>query len=140
MAGVDGKFIIIKVGSVTVLGQTSGSDENSVNMLETTDKLSKDAITGITHKTYIAGDRDGTVSLEGNFDFNADNWRELYDLYLGQVVPATMYVGSTEVGETYIEQDGWLSGITRTYGQNAIATYSATFQKTGVPTVEVVPS
>lgn len=136
----DGKHIIIKVGSVTVLGQTSGSLEYSVDMLETTDKLSKDPVTGITHKTYIAGDRDGTISIEGNNDMDANGWPELFDLYATQTVAATIYYGSTVAGEKYYSQSGWLSNLSRTDGQNAIATYSATFQKTGPATEEIVPT
>lgn len=136
----DGKHIIIKVGSVTVLGQTSGSLEYSVDMLETTDKLSKDPVTGITHKTYIAGDRDGTISIEGNNDMDANGWPELFDLYATQTVAATIYYGSTVAGEKYYSQSGWLSSLSRTDGQNAIATYSATFQKTGPATEEIVPT
>lgn len=136
----DGKQIIVKVGSVTVLGQTSGSLEYSVDMLETTDKLSKDPVTGITHKTYIAGDRDGTISIEGNTSMDANGWPELYDIYAGQTVAATIYYGSTTAGEKYYSQSGWLSSLSRTDGQNAIATYSATFQKTGAPSENVVPT
>ena len=136
----DGKQIIIKVGTVTVLGQTSGSLEYSVDMLETTDKLSKDPVTGITHKTYIAGDRDGTISIEGNTSMDANGWPELFDLYATQTVAATIYYGSTVAGQKYYSQSGWLSSLSRTDGQNAIATYSATFQKTGPATELVVPT
>lgn len=136
----DGKKIIIKVGSVTVLGQTSGSLEYSVDMLETTDKLSKDPVTGITHKTYIAGDRDGTISIEGNTSMDANGWPELFDLYASQTVAATIYYGSEVAGEKYYSQSGWLSSLNRTDGQNAIATYSASFQKTGPATELVVPT
>lgn len=136
----DGKQIIIKVGSVTVLGQTSGSLEYSVDMLETTNKLSKDPVTGITHKTYIAGDRDGTISIEGNTSMDANGWPELFDLYVDQTVAAIIYYGSTVAGQKYYSQSGWLSSLSRTDGQNAISTYSATFQKTGPSTELVVPT
>lgn len=136
----DGKHIIVKVGSVTVLGQTSGSLEYSVDMLETTDKLSKDVVTGVTHKTYIAGDRDGTISIEGNTSMDSNGWPELFDLYKDQTVAATIYYGSTVAGEKYYSQSGWLSSLSRTDGQNAISTYSATFQKTGPATENVVPT
>jgi hypothetical protein len=136
----DGKHIIIKVGTVTVLGQTSGSLDYSIDMLETTDKLTKDPVTGITHKTYIAGDRDGTISIEGNTSMDANGWPELFDLYESQVMAATIYYGSTVAGQKFYSQSGWLSGLTRTDGQNSIATYSATFQKTGPATEAVVPT
>jgi hypothetical protein len=136
----DGKRVMLKVGSITVLGQTSGSLEYSIDMLETTDKLSKDPTTGITHKTYIAGDRDGTISLEFNTSMDANGFPALFDLYEGQVVAATIYYGSTVPGEKYYSQSGWLSSLSRTDGQNAIATGSATFQKTGPATELVVPT
>lgn len=136
----DGKRIVIKVGNVTVLGQTSGSMDLSVDMLETTDKLSKDPVTGITHKTYIPGDRDGTIGIEGNTDMDANGWPELYDMYAGQTVAATIYYGSTTPGEKYYSQSGWLSSLSRTDGQNAIATYSATFQKSGAISELTVPT
>lgn len=133
----DGKHILVIVGNVTVLGQTSGSLEYSVDMLETTDKLTKDPITGITHKTYIAGDRDGTISIEGNTAMDANGWPELFDLYANQTVAATIKYGSTVPGEKFYTQSGWLSSLSRTDGQNAISTYSASFQKTG-PAVESI--
>jgi hypothetical protein len=136
----DGKHIIVKVGTVTVLGQTSGSLDYSIDMLETTDKLTKDPVTGITHKTYIAGDRDGTISIEGNTSMDANGWPELFDLYESQTVAATITYGSTVAGQKFYSQSGLLSGLTRTDGQNSIATYSATFQKTGPATEAIVPT
>jgi|SRR3990172_9111574 len=135
---IDGKFVILKVATTAVLGQTSGGMEGTVEMLETTDKLSKDPTTGITHKTYIAGDRDGTVTVEGNSSFEAGNWSLLYNEYLTAVVPATLYYGGTETGEKYYSQSGWLMSISRTDPQNGISTYSASFQKTGAPTESTV--
>jgi len=135
---IDGKFVILKVGIISVLGQTSGGMEATVEMLETTDKLSKDPATGITHKTYIAGDRDGTQTVEGNASFEDNNWSLLYEMYLTAVAPATIYYGGTEPGEKYYSQSGWLMSISRTDPQNGISTYSAQFQKTGVPTENTV--
>jgi hypothetical protein len=136
----DGKQVIVKVGSITVLGQTSGSLDYSIDMLETTDKLSKDPVTGITHKTYIPGDRDGTIGLEGNTSMDANGWPELYSMYAGQTVAATIYYGSTVAGQKYYSQSGWLSSLSRTDGQNAISTYSATFQKSGAVQELTVPT
>jgi|GEM_PF-1529607 len=136
----DGKFIIIKVGTTTIKGQISGSDEATVDMLETTDKLTKDAVTGITHKTFIAGDRNSTLTIEGNFDQEDDNWETLYALYRTQVATAVAYFGGVKAGDTFIEQAAWLSNVTRTYGQNAVATYSASLQLSGVPTLGTVPT
>jgi hypothetical protein len=112
----------------------------SIDMLETTDKLTKDPVTGITHKTYIAGDRDGTISIEGNTSMDANGWPELFDLYESQTVAATITYGSTVAGQKFYSQSGLLSGLTRTDGQNSIATYSATFQKTGPATEAIVPT
>lgn len=130
----DGKHILVIVGTTQVLGQTSGSLEYSVDMLETTDKASKDPVTGITHKTYISGDRDGTISIEGNTKMDSNGWPYLFSVYAGQTVAATIKYGSTVVGEKFYTQSGLLSALSRTDGQNAIATYSATFQKTGPAT------
>jgi hypothetical protein len=140
MSAFDGKHIIVKVGSITVLGQTSGSLDYSIDMLETTDKLTKDPVTGITHKTYIPGDRDGTISIEGNTSMDANGWPELFDVYATQTVAATIYYGSAVAGQKYYSQSGFLSSLTRTDGQNAVATYSATFQKSGPATEAIVPT
>jgi len=137
---IDGKFVLLKVGSTVVLGQTGGSLEYSVDMLETTDKLSKDPVTGITHKTYIAGDRDGTISIEGNQKDTADGWPLLYGLYANAVTPATLIYGGTRPGEKFYTQSGWLTSISRTDPTNGISTYSASFQKTGAPTESTVSS
>jgi hypothetical protein len=130
----DGKYVIVKVGSIEVLGQTSGSLEYSVDMLETTDKLSKDPTTGITHKTYIAGDRDGTISIEFNTKDDADGFPALFALYAGQTTPATLIYGGTKPGDKFYTQTGWLSSLSTTDPMNAISTGSASFQKSGAPT------
>jgi hypothetical protein len=129
----DGKKVIVKIGGDTFLGQTSSSLDFSVDMLETTDKLTKDPVTGITHKTYIAGDRDGTIGIDFNSKDDPEGFPLLFDLYANQVVPATITYGGEEPGDKFYTLSGWLSNATRTDGQNAIATGSATFQKTGVP-------
>jgi len=134
----DGKFILVKVEGVAVLGQTSGSLDYSVDMLEVTDKLSKDPVTGITHKEYIAGDRDGTISIDFNSKDDPNGFPLLFDMYENQTVPATIVYGSDKLGEKFYEQDGWLSNLTRTAGQNAIETGSATFQKSGAPVEKTV--
>jgi len=135
----DGKHIIVKVGSITVLGQTSGSLDYSIDMLETTDKLTKDPVTGITHKTYIPGDRDGTITIEFNTSMDANGFPALFDLYQGQTVAATITYGSTVAGQKFYSQSGWLSGLNRTDGQNSIATGTANFQKSG-PAIESIVS
>jgi hypothetical protein len=129
----DGKFVLVKVGTTTVLGQTSGSLEYSVDMLETTDKLTKDPVTGITHKTYIAGDRDGTISIEGNVNDGSNGWPLLYNSFATQTVAASIVYGSEIPGGKIYTQSGFITSISRTDGQNSISTYSATFQKTGAP-------
>lgn len=135
---IDGKYVLLQVGATVVLGQTGGSLDYSVDMLETTDKLSKDPVTGITHKTYIAGDRDGTITIDGNQKDESDGWPLLYNLYNTQVVPASIRYGGTEPGQKFYTQDGWLTSISRTDPRNGISTYSATFQKTGPATESTV--
>jgi hypothetical protein len=130
----DGKHVILQVDSVTVLGQTSGGMDYTIDALETTTKDDKDPSTGITHKTYILGDRDGTINIEGNTSDDANGWSLLYDLYETQVTPATLVYGGTEPGQKFYTQDGWLTSVSRSDPQNAIGTYSATFQKSGAPT------
>jgi hypothetical protein len=130
----DGKQIILKVDDVVVLGQTSGGYDLTSEPLETTDKLSKDALTGITHKTYILGDRDGTITIDGNTKDDAAAWPLLFDLYATQVASATIYYGGEETGEKFYSQQGWLTAVNRSDAQNTISTYSATFQKSGPPT------
>lgn len=130
----DGKHIILKVGAVIVLGQTSGGMDLTSESLETTDKLSKDPVSGITHKTYILGDRDGTIKVDGNTKDDPNGWPLLYNLYKTQVTPATLVYGGEKSGEKFYTQQGWLTSVNRTDAQNTISTYTATFQKSGVPT------
>lgn len=135
---IDGKHVLLKVGSTVVLGQTGGSLEFSVDMLETTDKSDKDPSTGVTHKTYIAGDRDGTITIDGNYKDGANGWPLLFDLYATQVTPATLYYGSTVPGQKAYTQDGWITSVSRTDPRNGISTYSASFQKSGAPVESTV--
>ena len=130
----DGKYVIVQVGAVTALGQTSASLEFTVDMLETTDKLSKDPATGITHKTYIAGDRDGTISIDFNTKDDANGFPALFALYAGQVAPATLTYGGQANGDKFYTVTGWLTNLSTTDPMNAISTGSASFQATGVPT------
>ena len=130
----DGKFVVVKVGAITALGQTSSSLEFTVDMLETTDKLSKNVTTGITHKTYIAGDRDATISIDFNTKDDANGFPALYALYATQVVTATITYGGEKPGDKFYTVTGWLSNLSTTDPQNAISTGSATFQASGVPT------
>lgn len=130
----DGKFVIVGVNGNTALGQTSSSLEFSTDMLETTDKLSKDPSTGITHKTYIAGDRDGTIGIDFNTKDDPDGFPLLFDLYANQTVPATLTYGGENPGDKFYTITGWISNLSTTDPMNAISTGSATFQKSGVPT------
>ena len=129
----DGKNVIVKVGAITALGQTSSSLEFTTDMLETTDKLSKDPVTGITHKTYIAGDRDGTLSIDFNTKDDANGFPALFAIYAGQVTPATLTYGGEKNGDKFYTVTGWLSNLSTTDPQNAISTGSASFQISGVP-------
>jgi hypothetical protein len=134
----DGKFIIVQVGSIKVLGQTSSSLELTVEMLETTDKLSKNVTTGITHKTYIPGDRDGTLSIEFNTKDDANGFPALYALYATQTVAATITYGGEKPGDKFYSVSGWLSNLSTSDPQNAISTGSATFQASGATTESTV--
>lgn len=137
----DGKTVLVEVdtgsGYIDLLGQTSGSLEFTVDALETTDKLSRNVSTGITHKTYIGGHRDGTITVEGNVKDDANGWPKLYAIFTAggaNNAKATIKYGSVETGGKFYSQDAILTSMSRTDGDNEISTYSASFQKTGAPT------
>ena len=143
MAKTDGKFVVVDVtpsggAEVTLLGQTSGSLEYSIDPLETTDKLSKDPSTGVTHKSYIGGHRDGTITVEGQTDDSASGgWPSLYAIYMAggaNNAKATIKYGDEQVGGKFYSQDAILTSFSRSDADNEISTYSATFQKVGAPT------
>ena len=135
----DGKFVLVEIDSIKILGQTSASLDFSVDMLETTDKDSKDPVTGVTDKTYIAGDRDGTFAIDFNSKDDPNGFPKLFTLFADGAAPVSIRWGGTLTGAKYYTCQGWLSGLTRTSGQNAIETASATFQKTG-PVTELTVS
>jgi hypothetical protein len=138
----DAKFVLVDVEVstntwVSVLGQTSGSLDYTVDVLETTDKLSKDPSTGVTHKTYIGGHRDGTITVEGNVKEGSTGWDALYAIYLAggaNNAKAKIRYGSEEPGKKFYTQNAILSNLSRSGADNTIETYTANFQKTGVPT------
>lgn len=138
----DGKFVLVDVETtpgtfVSILGQTSGALDYTVDALETTDKLSKDPATGVTHKTYIGGHRDGTITVDGNVKEGTNGWPTLYAIYIAggaNNAKAKIRYGNELPGGKFYTQDAILTGLSRSDGDNEISTYSATFQKTGAPT------
>jgi len=138
----DAKFVLVDIETApsvftSILGQTSGSLDFTVDTLETTDKLSKDPSTGVTHKSYIGGHRDGTITVEGNVKNGAAGWDALYAIFMAggaNNAKAKIRYGSEVPGEKFYTQDAILTNVSRSGSDNAIETYSASFQKTGAPT------
>lgn len=135
MAAFDGKFVIVKIGGQSLLGQTSSSLSFEADMLETTDKLSKDSTSKATFRTYIGGHKNATLEVSGNTDTGANGWTKLFDLWTKGLAEekATIIYADERVGGKNYAVDGLLMSLSRDDSDNSISTFTASFQVTGKP-------
>lgn len=137
MSGVNGTLALLKIGSKYVSGQLGGSLDESVDIIEVTDKFSPERA-----KEKMGGEISGTGSIECQINpsdtTNATyaevkatmRARELVDFAFGEIT----------VGSTYETGKLIISGISKAIPQNDRITFTVNFETSGPIKTETVTS
>ena len=137
MSGVNGTLALLKIGSKYVSGQLGGSLDESVDIIEVTDKFSPERA-----KEKMGGEINGTGSIECQIN-PADTTNASY-----AEVKATMRArelvdfafGDTTVGATYETGKLIISGISKAIPQNDRITFTLNFETSGPISTATVTS
>lgn len=124
----NGTATVLKIGGVRLANGKSVGFEQSVNMIDITNKDSGG------DKAFIPGDRSATISFEGLFDEQATSTAG-FDL-LNDAIKAgsqltALFGGAT--GKTY-SYAAYASSLSRTAPEGDAETFSCTLQLTGAQT------
>jgi predicted secreted protein len=128
----NGSLVAIIIGTKLIAGETTSSISLIRDMIETTHKHTSESA-----KTYISGEKGGTISVTGCID--PDNstdygYSDAYAAYnLGTAV--TFKAGSITVGEKHLTGSALISNLTWDGPQNDRSTFTIELQITG-PTEE----
>lgn len=134
MAKLVGKYLVVTVGANAYVALRSSTFEMAADMIDVT---TADSTGG--WKEYLAGEKGGTISVEGLYDTSATEGFEQAadDLISGTVV--TWKYGETDGGTTYWTGDALISSVSITGDKNDGAAYSLTLQITGDVSVATNP-
>lgn len=134
MAIQNGSTILFKIATKLISGQTSGSFQSAMDMIETTTKQSTNGA-----KTFIGGELNRTFSASGCFDPDATDWG-FQDALTAQAarIPLAFVYGGIVVGDDIISGNCLISNISKDDPQNDRSTFSLDFQITGDITQAVV--
>jgi len=133
MSKMDGKNILLIIGSATVVGQISGGLAAAADMLDAT---TKDSTAGA--KEYIGGETGWTISVEGLYDPAAAEGVSEALGYLKAGTVVTIKYGQTGSGETYFTGSALISGVNLDGPKNDLASYSLELQGSAVLTEATV--
>jgi TP901-1 family phage major tail protein len=134
MGKIVGKYLVVTVGSNAYTALRSSTFEMAADMIDVT---TADSTGG--WKEYLAGEKGGTISIEGLYDTSAtEGFEEAADDLISGAV-ATFKYGETESGTTYWTGSGLISSVSITGDKNDGASYSLTIQLTGAVTKATNP-
>jgi len=137
MSGINGTTILFKLGTKLVAGQTSANYDESVDVIETTSKLSVER-----WKTKIGGEISGSGSVECIVDPN-DTTNATYAEVLAAVRARELVdfsIGGTATGDKFQTGKCILTSISNAYPQNDKVTFSLSFETSGKITEGTVPA
>lgn len=133
--GVNGSTILLKIGSKLLAGQLSASLDETIDLIQTTHKL-----TSSSAKTYIAGEYGATMSVECSVDpsdsTNTDYWEVRSTMISREPVQFTL--GGIEAGDKYMSGNCVISGLSKANPQSDKVTFTLNATVTGLPTVGTV--
>lgn len=134
MGKVNGSTILFKIATKLISGQTSGSFQSAMDMIETTTKQSTNGA-----KEFIGGELNRTFSASGCFDPESTDWGFL-DAITAQAArtPIAFVYGGVVAGDDIISGNCLISNISKDDPQNDRSTFSLDFQVTGDITQAVV--
>lgn len=134
MAVKNGTKVVLKLGGLLLVGETTSSQSFTRDMIETTNKHSTNQ-----SKTFIPGEKGSTLSVSGLYDPDAVGYgfSEAYAAWdAGTLIP--FINGGTEVSDTIYTGNGYISSLTKDSPQNDKSTFSIELQVTGEVTEGVV--
>jgi len=125
MAHLAGKNGTVKVGAgpgvTEVVGLTSWTLDLDADALETTDFMAN----GV--RDYVAGNKGGSGSFEGNWDTALTPVASPPNLNEGETVEFNCYINATD----YVNFDAIITGLTISCPQPGVVTFSGTFTVNG---------
>jgi len=128
MAAQLGTATVIKIGGVTIAKGKSAGFEQSVDMVDTTNKDSGG------DREFLPANRSATLSFEGLFDESVSSTAG-FDLLNDAIKAGTkvtaLFGGAT--GKTYSYQ-AYISNLSRTATEGDVETFSCSIQCTGAQT------
>ncbi len=126
MSVQNGTAILMSVEGNIIKGTTSHDLSLTADMIETTTKDSGG------DKEYIAGERDGTVTVEGRYDDAASpvGYSELFAYYKAGTQLTCVY-GLQAVGKKAYTFEAQISSLNNSAPENEAATFSVDLQITG---------
>lgn len=125
MSVQNGTNVLITIGGTTVNGTVSHSMDLPVDMIETTTKDSGGS------KTYIAGEEDGTVTVECKYDDAATYGYSQAFAARNAKTSVTVIYGLQTTGKKAYQFDALISNVPHDAPQNDSATWTMELQKTG---------
>lgn len=128
MAVQNGTDVLLKIGGTLINATTNHELNLTADMIDVTTKDSNGS------KEYIAGEDDGTITVEGNYDPAATySWSDLFAAFTGKASAALIF-GLQETGDKAISLNGLLMNLSLSGSKNEAGTWTAEFQKTGAAT------
>jgi predicted secreted protein len=125
MAVTNGTSVLLEVGGVTINGTTSHDMSIITDMIDITTKDSSGS------KEYIAGEDDGTISVEGKYDPAATyGFSQLFAAQLAKA-SATLTFGLQASSSKAYRMAGLIMSLTLSGPQNEAGTWTVELQKTG---------
>ena len=132
MAKLDGKDIVLKIGTVVLVGRTTGSINFSADMLDATTADS------VNFKEFISGEKNATLSVGGLYDPEAAEGADDAIGYLIAGSEVVWYYGQVTTGGTYYTGNALISSVSIQGDKNTVASYTIELQNTGEVEVETV--
>lgn len=128
----NGSLVAVIIGSKLIAGETTSSLNLIRDMIETTHKHTAERA-----KTYIAGEKGGTISVSGCLDPDNTTDYGYSDAYAAwdAGTSVTFKAGSLTAGEKHLTGSALISNLTWDNPQNDRSTFTIELQITG-PTEE----
>lgn len=127
MAANNGTATILKIGGVRLANGKSVNFDQSVTMLDVTNKDSGG------NKAFIPGDREGKVSFEGLFDETISATAG-FDLLNSAVQAGTALTAMFAGPVKNYSYTAYVSGLNRVAPENAVETFTCNLQLSGAQT------
>lgn len=134
MAKLDGKDMILKIGTTVIAGRTTGSINFTADMLDATTADS------VNFKEFIAGEKNATLSVGGLYDPAAAEGADEAVAYLIAGTSVTWYYGGVVAGQHYWTGSALISSVSIQGDKNTLSAYTIELQNTGEVSVATVAS